>query len=226
MIPRHPSALVRLCAFFIFTAMLPNAPLIAAAPTSATEVRPIALSGQPAAGVPGAIYSSIVGDSAAVNDHDQVVFEAYLSGGGVTDSNQFGLWIGNSLSSQTLIARTGNQPPGLPASMHFAESFEPPLLNNRGEVTFTPCIAPVAQPNKSGAWTTAGGPLRLLVAEEYPLPNYPGNPIATSAWYTSLNDSGQSAFEASVSGGSSFFVDTPGQTLRRVVTTGDALPGD
>jgi hypothetical protein len=160
--------------------LLPAAPL-AAVPTSAPEVRLIALSGQPAAGVPGATYSTIVGDNAAVNDRDQVVFEAYLTGSGVTDGNRFGLWLGSSLTSQTLIARTGNQPPGLPASMHFAESFEPPLLNNRGDVTFTPCIAPVEQPNKSGTWTTAGGPLRLLVAEEYPLPNYPGTPTATSA---------------------------------------------
>ncbi len=218
------SAYVRLLSLVAFVAMLPATRVVASVPT---EFRPIALSGQPAAGVPGATYSTIFSGNAVVNDHGQVVFQAQLSGSGVTSLNDFGLWLENSPTSHTLIARSGNQPPGLPDGVTFSGGFEPPGLNNRGEVTTIASIEPAVMPIEGGIFTTAGGPLRLLAADRYPLPNASGSPtVQRGVWFALINDAGQSSFSAPLSDSASYWVDTPGQPLRRVVTTGDTLPGD
>ena len=220
---RHWSVHFRLRALHTLALVLSVAPLATAAPA---EVRPVALSGRVAPGAGGAIYSQIFSGTAVVNDHDQVAFEAQLSGGSVTNLNNLGLWLGDSPSSQSLLARSGNQPAGLPAGVTFSGGFEPPSLNNHGEVTFIASIEPALQPIEDGAWTTAGGTLRLLAADRYPLPNVPGTPsVLRGVWNASINDAGQSVFFAPLATSSSFYVDTPGQPLRRVISQGDALPG-
>jgi len=113
---RHPLANVPRAGLLILMTTLPAARLVAAVPVDG-EVRPIALSGRPAAGVPGATYSRIDALSAAVNDLGQAAFTAQLAGSGITTQNNQGLWLGDSLASQTLLARSGNQPPGLPSDI-------------------------------------------------------------------------------------------------------------
>src|SRR5262249_39727281 len=105
--------------------------------------------------------------------------------------------------------------------------FGPPQLNNRGEVAFSCPIRPAAQPIESGAWTTAGGPLRPLAADRYPLTGAPGTPIVGRGVYGPLiSDSGQTSFVTTFGSHTVLWVDTPGQPLRRVVGTGDNLrPG-
>src|SRR5215212_8789685 len=112
----HTSAHGRLHAFLMLIAALPVAPLSAAPPA---EVRTIALVGQPAPGVPGGSYSYIEGGTAKVNDRGQVAFTAQIAGSGITGLNNSGLWVSNSPTSQTLIARSGNRPPGLLAGVRF-----------------------------------------------------------------------------------------------------------
>ena len=202
-------------------AILSALPLVAAVPG---ELRTIALSGRSAAGVSNATYQFIHGN-AVVNDRGQVAFGGQLTGPGITAANNRGQWLGPSLTQQSLIARTGDQAVGLPAGIHIINGFpEPVALNNNGEMTFMAEIEN-AQPSRA-IWTTAGGSLRLLAADRYPLPNTPGSPVVTSLVRAiDINDAGQSSFYTPMATGSSFWVDTPGQPLRRVVAVGDTLPG-
>jgi hypothetical protein len=209
-------------AFLALLAAMSATPLTASVP----EARPIVLSGQHAAGTTTANYSAIFGSSAMVNDHGQVAFTATMSGSGVNSANNMGLWLGDSPATNTLIARLGDRPPGLPVGARFSDwGFGPPQLNNRGEVAFSSPIQPAVQPIESGAWTTAGGPLRLLAADRYPLPGAPGSPIVGRGVYgPMISDSGQTSFVTTFGTNTTLWVDTPGGPLRRVVSTGDNLP--
>lgn len=206
--------------------LLPPSYNTAAAAVSPPIARAIALSGQAAAGAGGAVYSSFDMDSIVVNESGQVAFTAALSGPGVGPENERGLWLDAS-PSRTLVARFGDTPPGVPSHIKFGEyAFEPPRLNNLGEVNFIASITPAIQPIEVGAWTTTGGPLRLLAAPHVPLPGAPGSPIVgRNIRALGLNDAGHSLLTTLLDDKETLWVDTPGQPLRRVVTEGDTLPG-
>src|SRR5215212_1050462 len=191
------------------------------------EARPIVLSDQLAPGAGSARFFGVLNTSAVLNDRGQVAFNALLYGSGTNYLNNVGMWLYDSnSSSRTLVARMGSRPPGLPVGIAFGPfNFEPPQLNNRGEISFTSPFASSSTQLGYGAWTTAGGSLRLLAADGYPLAGAPGTPTVSSGYSNvDLSDTGQTAFVTSFGTSSTQWVDTPGQPLRKVVTTGDILP--
>jgi hypothetical protein len=191
-----------------------------------TEVRPIVRSNQFAPGAGSARYLGFFPGAAVVNDQGQIAFEAVLFGAGVNISNDHGIWLSAAPGGpHSLVARFGNRPPGLPVGSRYTEYFETLGINNAGAVAFVAGIEPTAQPVDTGAWTTAGGPLRLLAADGYAIPGAPAAPAPTEGVRNPLmNDAGQTTFITNFDN-ATLWVDTPGQPLRRVVSTGDSLPG-
>ena len=88
----------------------------------AAELRPVALTGQPAPGTPdgiaynsfGSYYDSLLGTffrGPVLNDAGQTAFRADITGSGVDSANNRGIWSEGS-GSLALVARTGSQAPG------------------------------------------------------------------------------------------------------------------
>ncbi|TWU00706.1 hypothetical protein Pla108_16580 [Botrimarina colliarenosi] len=72
-----------------------------------------------------------------LNDSGQVAFVTSLLGDDVDNSNQFAIVRGTSTSDTTVIARTGNQAPGLPLGVTFAQFESDSLrINNTGTTLF------------------------------------------------------------------------------------------
>jgi hypothetical protein len=125
--------------------------------TSEIDFRAVALSGQPAPGTGGAIFGdfSTVPPPviAVINEKGSVAFLSTLTGGGVTPSNNLGIWI-DEKGTQTLIARTGDPAAGTHSTF---EVMEFPLIADNNRVAFLALTA--AQ--KWGIWTWENGTLEL-----------------------------------------------------------------
>ncbi len=76
-----------------------------------------------------------------INASGQVVFRALLSGPNVDSSNNYGIWSDNT-GSLHLVARTGDQVPGLSEGMvyyaasHSSATFSDPTFNDSGQIVF------------------------------------------------------------------------------------------
>ena len=214
-------------ALTVATHVLNSIAAVAAPNPAMLKARPVVLTGQAAADVAGASFSWIDGNSPVVNDVGQICFNASIVGDGVNSTNNHGVWFFDSDGTGSLVARHGDRPPGLPEGTQFGDwGFEPPQLNNHGSVSIRGSLTPALQPIETGAWTSAGGELRLLAADRYPLPNSNGNPIVgRGVGVVQLNDLDQTLFFTQFGSGRTLWIDTPGQPLRRVVSRGDQLPG-
>jgi hypothetical protein len=86
----------------------------------------IAREGAPAPGVPGAnfgiIFRNASYDPLLLDDSGRALFVGQLTGAGVTAANDMGLWFYDG-SAATLVAREGDQMPGVPAGHAFADTF-------------------------------------------------------------------------------------------------------
>ena len=161
-----------------------------------------------------------------MNDSGQVAFTAQLFGSGVTIFNNQGFWLHNtSTNSTTLVARFGSRPPGLPIGTRYGEYFESLALNNAGAVAFVAGIEPVVEPVDTGAWTSAGGPLRLLAADGYPIPGASQRACAPRRCLLAAHERRRQTSFFTDFNDQTLWVDTPSQPLRRVASAGDTLPG-
>lgn len=98
------------------------------------SLAPLAREGDPAPGVPGAVYASI-SPRPAVSPRSDVAFVAQLAGEGLTPSNNSGLFRSRADGMDELIAREGDQVPGMAPGVRFA-IFHEPAINFRGQVAF------------------------------------------------------------------------------------------
>jgi hypothetical protein len=100
-----------------------------------------------------------------INNNGDVVFQSYLTGTNVTDSNSSSIWTWTSGTLQPAV-RAGNPAPGTPSGVSFLE-FEDPLINATGKISFRGTIAGtgITNNNNEGLW--AGSPSNLtLIARE------------------------------------------------------------
>jgi hypothetical protein len=99
-----------------------------------------------APGVRFAGFGSPGATALLINAGGQLSLRANLDGPGVSGANDTGLWVQESGQWQ-LVAREGDQVPGLPAGVVFAEPFPggspfgDPLLNARGQLAFLASLA-------------------------------------------------------------------------------------
>jgi hypothetical protein len=98
-----------------------------------------------------------------LNDSGRITFRGSLLGAGVTGANDTGLWSDRSGTLQ-LIARAGNQAPGVPAGALFA-SPNSAVMNGAGHVGFVASLVGpgVNGTNDDGIWADRGAGLELVV---------------------------------------------------------------
>ncbi len=144
----------------------------------------------------------------AVNDVGEVVFEGELTGPGVTSANDRGLWLVTRTGDLVLLAREGNPAPsGVPGAV-FRSFIAPATINNNGIVVFEATVTGpgVDNGNNEGIYAASVAGLRPVALEGSPAPGFPGVSLGDPAnvsgglRYVALNDAGEVAFTARLTG--------------------------
>ncbi len=160
---------------------------------SGSALAAIALEGQSATGAGGGTFSGF--SSPVLNNNGQTVFRASIAGG----SSNRGIYRSNSGNALTAIALQGQSATGSGGGS-FSDFFDP-VLNNNGQTAFSASIA--GGTTTSGIYRSAsGGTLTAIALRGQSLPGTSGGTFNFSNNLV-LNDSGQTAFEANIRGGSS-----------------------
>jgi hypothetical protein len=174
---------------------------------------------------PGVVFSRM-GDP-GFNDASQIIFKGHLTGPGVDDTDNWGLWSERD-GSLSLITRAGNAVPGMDPDVVIHPFDDHTLFNNAGQAAFDAYITGpgVDSTNEYGIFATdRDGILRLIVqtgdlfdVNDDPLIDEFHTISTTYLTYAEgvslphaepLNDAGQLAFKLDFTDGSSgFFVAT------------------
>ncbi len=162
----------------------------------------------------------------ALNDAGQAAFWAWLTGtsGGANDNEGIFRGTGGPI---TQIAREGQAAPDGNGSFAY---FEDPSLNDAGQVAFKAWLRDTAggSDDNQGIFRGAGGRITQIAREGQPTPD--GN--GTFAYFEdpSLNDAGQAAFYATLTGTSGGTSDDngifrgAGSTITQIAREGQAAP--
>ncbi len=159
----------------------------------------IARSGDAAPGTkPGVNFSAFfVSNSPLLNDRGQIAFRGVLTGSGVDNSNDVGIWSEGS-GSLGLIAREGHAAPNTGPGVVYA-NFIDLVLNGAGQTAFVADLVgqDVDGLNNAGIWSEGSGSLRLIVRSGDHAPGTgPGVVLSGFEHFTPmlLNDAGKTAF--------------------------------
>jgi hypothetical protein len=198
----------------------------------------VARSGSPAPGTPDGVNYDSFFYQTGFNDAGQTAFFAYLTGSGVDPSNDQGIW-SERTGSLALMARSGGPAPGTPSGVNFRE-FSPPVptvgINNAGQIAFKAFLTGdgVDETNDEGLWSEGSGSLTMIARRGSPAPGTPGgvnfDAFGLNLWPL-LNDAGQTAFRADLTGTGVTSTNSRGiwlggaDNLKLVARTGDPAPG-
>jgi len=171
----------------------------------AAPVRTLALTGQQAANLPSGITfgSFNVGGTSntigvVLNDAGQTAFRATLSGSVDATNNQAIFSEGHG--SLGLVARTGDQAPGMPGGVLYGSVSTGFIrLNDAGQSAFVATLTGggVGTSNDQSVWSDRSGSVALVSREGDPVP---GAPVGvqmgaiTSSWYFCQNNAGRIEF--------------------------------
>ncbi len=192
-------------------------------------MRTVALSSQQAPGTPSGVnYTGALG-SPALNDAGQTAFTANLTGSGVDSTNSRGVWSEGS-GSLALVARSGSQAPGMSSGVNYSNSNSfSSILNNAGQTAFRASLTD----GSNGTWSGGSGSLTLVARTGSQAPGTASgvNYGAFATLRPLLNDAGQTAFQAILTGSG---VDSTNEigtwsegsgSLALVARTGSQAPG-
>ncbi|MCG8449948.1 MAG: hypothetical protein MI725_10270 [Pirellulales bacterium] len=134
----------------------------------------IALTGNNAAGVTGAVFDVV--DAGSLNANGEVAFTASLQTnvGGVTPDDNEGVWT-FAAGSTTLLARTGvASAPDVESGSEFL-AFHSAIVDNNGDTVLRAALDNVAAGTTEGLWRYSGGTGTLLARTgSLNVPNLPG----------------------------------------------------
>lgn len=133
----------------------------------------VARKGDPAPGIPSAVFALTSGDiTMRLNDNGVVAFAAPIAGPGITAANNSALYVGTP-GNLTLVARKGSVAPGT-NGMTFGDLFTS-YLNNADQVVFHNVISSGSSfVNTLWSWDAAAG-LQLLATSNDQIEVAPGN---------------------------------------------------
>jgi len=120
------------------TAALAGAALAAGAPGQ-IEMETILLSGEPApVGEPGVVFSNFIGGPLLASETGALLIRSRLGGEMVDSTNNVGLFFVSPEGEVSLVAREGDQAPGLPPNVRYGnlELNFLPAFNATGEIVF------------------------------------------------------------------------------------------
>ncbi len=177
---------------------------------------------------PGVFFSEL--PRPKFDDDGIVTIQAVLAGATIDATNDEGFWSGDG-DSLTLLVWEGQSAPGTPPGVVF-RGLLGPARNGIGQIAFGGGLSGpgVDNSNDGGIWTNAGGPLSLLAREGDRAPGTPPGVVFLSLGAPFLNDEGQIAFRAPLTGpgvddtnfNGIWFADANGH-LRLVVRRGDRI---
>ena len=186
----------------------------------------IALSGEQVTGEDeGVLFVSFT--NRTINSSGQVAFQGFLIGdlpnGFVTRT-----LYSNASGTLTQVARAGDQAPGANNDVLF-DNFgfsSSPVLNNSGQLAFFGSLTGngVDSSNNSGIYTENSGALAQIAREGEPAPGGSGD-VFTNFENPVINDVGQTAFSAGLSGNNFGIYSEGSGVLAEVARTGDSAPG-
>jgi PEP-CTERM motif-containing protein len=160
-----------------------------------------------------------------LNGAGQSAFMGLLVGTGITNLNNTGLWLDGGGGGLSLIARGGNQAPGLLAGVNFG-TFRDPVLNGAGQSAFWAFLTGPGVGDNS-VWSQGAGGGSALVARQGDVAPGAGGAVFSDFGNPVINDAGQTAFSgflgAAASGG--IWLEDSGAGLARVAGAGEAAPG-
>ena len=139
----------------------------------------VAREGSQAAGAPaGANYGmfSLSGGWPVLNNAGQIAFVTEIDGAGVDESNNEGIWSGET-NDLALVTRRGDQAPDALSGVHFKD-LDYPALNSSGQIAFRAELtgSGVGTANDRGIWATdATGALHLIARAGDQLEVSPGD---------------------------------------------------
>jgi hypothetical protein len=157
--------------------------------------------GDPAPGVGAGVTFSGVGGP-VLNDHGRVLFSASVSGPGITDDNDGGIWSDRS-GALELVARHGSAAPGTGTGVNFL-GFSTVAFNEREQTAFFALLTGpnVTARNDGGIWSEGSGRLTLIARDGDPAPaagpaiNFGGEFFS----FPDFNNAGQMTFVSSLTG--------------------------
>ncbi|MCI0335644.1 MAG: hypothetical protein L0228_20740 [Planctomycetes bacterium] len=131
-----------------------------------------------------------------LNGAGQTAFYALLTGSGVDNTNDQGIWSEGS-GTLDLVARKGSQAPGTPTGVNFG-GFNFPVLNAAGETAFYAGLtgAGVDGTNNFGLWSNTSGTLQLVARSGSQATGTPPDARFGGFGPAVLNAAGQIAFRA------------------------------
>jgi len=184
---------------------------------SGNTLTAIALQGQSATGAGGGTFSVL--GSPVLNNSGQTAFNALITGG----TSSRGVYRSDSGSALTAIALQGQSAIG--AGGGTFSFFDSPVLNNSGQTAFSASIA--GGSSTSGIYRSNSGSALTAIALQGQSASGAGGGTFSSFTSRALNDGGQTAFRAGITGGSStegLFVGD-GQETVAVQLQGNTLAG-
>jgi hypothetical protein len=138
----------------------------------------VARQGDPAPGAgAGVIYRSNYTTGARISGDGQVVFHHWLSGAGVDNTNDLGIWMGHP-GDVRLVVREGDPSPGATTGAVFKELFDF-TLNRAGQIIFGANISGpgIYTTNDFGLWAAGPDGEIDLIAREYGLFDVNDDPL-------------------------------------------------
>jgi uncharacterized protein YjbI with pentapeptide repeats len=137
----------------------------------------VARDGNPARGTPNgvnlsfAVLRDFFPGLPKLNDAGQVAFLANVTGEGVDNTNDWGMW-SQTNGNLEIVARGGNPAPGLPDGVNYDSFFFQGGFNNAGQSAFFAFVTGegVDPSNDQGIWSEGSGGLALVARSGLPRP--------------------------------------------------------
>jgi hypothetical protein len=122
----------------------------------------------------GEALSQIGSDGPRLNDRGGIAFSGLFQGPNVNINNIGGIWAGD-FTTLSLVARDGQTPPGVDASLRWAALGGSLALGDGGHVAFHAQLQGpgITADDNNGIWSGLPGGLRLTVREGMPAPGTP-----------------------------------------------------
>jgi hypothetical protein len=191
--------------------------------------------------LPGPVTAAALGFGTQLDNDGRVLYNLTLAGAGVTAANNSSLWLYTPGSGHTLLAREGDPAPGT-AGANFADSVDiafpgvsPTSLTRSGRYEFTTSLVggdAIPGFNDTALYAgMVGGAPTLIVRSGQPAPGTDAFFAGFSPYYSLINDTGDVAFQATLTGGTADDTNDTGVwtwrsgTLSKVVREGDPVAG-
>lgn len=185
------------------------------------SISPVAITGAQAPGTASGVVFDTLSGEPGFDDAHTVVFWASLTGDGVEETNDAGLWAGPA-GAPALLAREGDPAPGTTGV--FA-SFSQQIALAGGRAAFVAHIAgpEIDSESNSGLWRAdPGGDPALVAVEGQQVPGLAAGIVFAGFGGAAINDAGELAFLARVAGPG--VLRSSGTVLMHRARTGELRP--